>query len=116
MDLPVFDKQDALDMLGCDMELYEILLDAFIGVEFSREHLEKLIKQLDFSEAASYVHAVKGAGRQLACKKLAKSGQDLEDVLRKKAVGDLDSLTEVFVADYHEAFAVIKGELDKIRS
>ncbi len=116
MDLPVFDKENALDMLGCDMELYEILLDAFIGVEFSKEHLKTLIRQLDFSEAASYVHAVKGAGRQLACKKLAKSGQDLEDALRKKAEGDLDSLTEVFVSDYHEAFVVIKAELDKIRA
>lgn len=104
----VFNKKKALELVDNDEELLKILLDTFLETEFSIEHLNELIKDKKFDEAASYTHRVKGAGRQLAMEKIAKSGQELEDVLRKKTDGDLQTLTENFYSDYLEAINFIR--------
>ena len=107
--METFNRQKALELVGNDEELLSILLQTFIETEFSSAHLEKLIKENRFEEAAGYTHRVKGAGRQLAMEKLAASGQELEDVLRKKKTGDTELLLKTFCADYEQALAEAKS-------
>lgn len=107
----VFDRKAALKLVDNDEELLNILLETFLETEFSPEHLEELISSGKKSEAASYTHRVKGAGRQLAMQALASSGQELEDVLREKKSGDIKALTQVFYSDYLNALETIKKEL-----
>lgn len=101
--MQIFNRQKALELVGEDSELLFILLQEFIKTEFSIEHLIQLIQGNKKEEAASYVHRVKGAGRQLAMEKLAQSGQKLEDVLRGKTTGELIPLAEEFYNDYEQA-------------
>lgn len=112
MSLKVFNKEKALELVDNDSELLQILLQTFIETQFSVEELEKLVKNGKLEEAASYTHRVKGAGRQLAMEKLAFSGQQLEDVLRKKAAGDLQILIDQFNKDYIEGLSQIKLEIE----
>ena len=107
----IFNKKIALEMVGDDSELLSILVQAFLSVEFSPEKLNELVLSKKNAQAASYVHRVKGAARQLALEKLAQSGQLLEDVLREKQTGNTDSLKEDFCLCYTESLAVIKDEL-----
>ena len=107
----IFNKKIALEMVGDDSELLSILVQAFLSVEFSPEKLNELVLSQKNAQAASYVHRVKGAARQLALEKLAQSGQLLEDVLREKQTGNTDSLKEDFCRCYTESIAVIKDEL-----
>ena len=107
----IFNKSSAMEMVGNDEELFSVLLQSFADVDFSPDTLSSLIKSEKKEEAASYVHRVKGAARQLALEKLAQSGQLLEDVLREKQTGNTDSLKEDFCRCYTESLAVIKDEL-----
>ena len=107
----IFNKSSAMEMVGNDEELFSVLLQSFADVDFSPDTLSSLIKSRKKEEAASYVHRVKGAARQLALEKLAQSGQLLEDVLREKQTGNTDSLKEDFCLCYTESLAVIKDEL-----
>ncbi len=111
MTLPVFIRNEALSMLDEDEELLKVLLQTFVETEFSIQKLNDLIESGNLSEAASYVHRVKGAGRQLAMKKLANSGQNLEDVLRGKTSGDIKSLSIIFDEDYQEGLKAAQDEL-----
>ncbi len=104
----IFNREAALDLVGNDEELLSILVDSFLNEnKFERAELEKLISAQKFDEAASYVHATKGAARQLCMEKLKDSGQELEDVLRGKKNGDIPSLIEQMLSDYAEALSVI---------
>ncbi|MCR4821592.1 MAG: Hpt domain-containing protein [Treponema sp.] len=105
----IYDKKSALDLLDGDEDLLNILIDSFIEEnKFRQDHLEKLLELEKFSEAASYVHATKGAARQLCMTKLKNSGQELEDVLRGKKKGELPPLVKKMLADYEEAVKVVK--------
>lgn len=100
----VFDRSSALELVDNDEELLQILIDSFLNEnKFEKSELEKLISAGKMSEAASYVHATKGAARQLCMEKLKTSGQALEDVLRGKATGDIPILTARMLEDYEEA-------------
>ena len=110
--MEVLDLTAALDLLGGEKELLIELLKAFVsGEHLDRGRLESLEALTDKEEAAKYVHFYKGAARQLAAQKLAASGQALEDVLRGKKSGDLDSLNKAFLSDYEEAMEAIEGSL-----
>ncbi|MBQ9206657.1 MAG: Hpt domain-containing protein [Treponema sp.] len=108
----IFDKETALDLLGRDEDLLQILIDSFLAEnKFETAVLKKLVSDGKLGEAASYVHATKGAARQLCMGKLKDSGQVLEDVLRGKTTGDIPALIETMVANYAEAVAFLKGTL-----
>lgn len=100
----IFNKKIALEMVGDDSELLSILVQAFLSVEFSPEKLNELVLSKKNAEAASYVHRVKGAARQLAMEKLAQTGQKLEDVLREKNTGEVQKLQKL-IDDFCECYA-----------
>ena len=105
----IFDKAAALALVDNDEGLLSILIDSFLNEnKFEKPVLEKLIAEENMSEAASYVHATKGAARQLCMEKLKTSGQALEDVLRGKSEGDIPALTEKMLSDYEEAIKVLQ--------
>ncbi len=107
----VFDRNAALELVDNDEELLQILIDSFLNEnEFEKAELEGLISNGKLAEAASYVHATKGAARQLCMEKLKNSGQALEDVLRGKTSGDIPSLIEKMFLDYEEAVGKLKIE------
>ena len=107
--MKTFDKEAALELLDKDEELLSILIDSFLNeTKFEKAVLEKLIAQGKTKEAASYVHATKGAARQLCMEKLQSSGQALEDVLRGKSDGDIPSLIEKMFSDYEEVLLEIQ--------
>lgn len=106
--MKIFDRKAALLLLDNDESLLEILVDAFKNEnKFERQELENLIKEKKFKEAAEYVHATKGAARQLCMENLMASGQELEDVLRGKSSGDIKTLSEKMFSDYEEAIKEI---------
>lgn len=106
--LSVFDRKAALDLLDNDEDLLQILIDSFVKEnKFEKDVLEKLIAEGKLSEAASYVHATKGAARQLCMEKLKTSGQKLEDLLRGKSDGEAQPLVEEMLEDYKEAVKVL---------
>lgn len=106
--MQVFNKEKALELVDGDESLLEILLDSFrTENSFEREHLDKLFNEGNFSEAAGYVHATKGAARQLCMEKLQTSGQNLEDFLRMKTQGSYEDLADKMFSDYKEALSFI---------
>lgn len=100
----IFNKKIALEMVGDDSELLSILVQAFLSVEFLPEKLNELVLSKKNAEAASYVHRVKGAARQLAMEKLAQTAQKLEDVLREKNTGEVQELQKL-IDDFCECYA-----------
>ena len=107
--MKIYDRQSALELVDNDEDLLSILVDSFLKEnKFERPVLENLIACGKMTEAASYVHATKGAARQLCMEKLKASGQALEDVLRGKTGGDIPALISQMFSDYEEALSVIK--------
>lgn len=106
----VFDKDAALSLLDGEEELLKNLAVAFMNSPKrpNRETLHELCQKEDKTEAASYVHYTKGAARQLFLQKTAASAQILEDTLRGKAEGDIEALSDRFIADYKEAIEELK--------
>ena len=100
----IFNKKIALEMVGDDSELLSILVQAFFFFFFSPEKLNELVLSKKNAQAASYVHRVKGAARQLAMEKLAQTGQKLEDVLREKNIGEVQELQKL-IDDFCECYA-----------
>ncbi len=106
--MKIFDKNAALSLLDNDESLLEILVESFKNEnKFERQELENLINEKKFKEAAEYVHATKGAARQLCIENLMASGQELEDVLRGKKSGDIKTLCEKMFSDYEDAMKEI---------
>ncbi len=107
--MKIYDRQSALELVDKDEDLLSILVDSFLTENRFEMHVrENLISGGKMTEAASYVHATKGAARQLCMEKLKASGQALEDVLRGKTSGDIPALISQMFSDYEEALSVIK--------
>ena len=105
----IFDKKAALELVDNDEDLLQILIDSFLEEnKFEKSTLAKLIQEGKMSEAASYVHATKGAARQLCMEKLKNSGQELEDVLRGKKNGEIAPLVQEMFSDYGEAVKAVR--------
>lgn len=108
----ILNTKAARDMLDNDLSLYRILLESYINDKIlDGEKLVSLEKKEDTTEAAKYVHYFKGAARQLGAEVLAREGQSLEDVLRKKADGNLEILNKNFIDAYVTAVEAMKVEL-----
>lgn len=108
--MQIFNRTKALDLVDNDESLLEILIDSFLNEnKFVREELDSLVSSKKFEEAALYVHATKGAARQLCLEKLQASGQNLEDILRGKVSGDIKAGEDKMFADYSEALEYLKS-------
>ena len=102
--MQVLDITQALELVDGEQDLLCSLLESFVHTKhFDRSHLENLVAQNKYNEAASYVHYFKGAARQLFAQECAQAGQALEDVFRKKTEGDISSLTDAFSLAYEKA-------------
>lgn len=108
--MQLFNREKALELVDNDKNLLEILIDSFLTEnKFERNELDFLVAAKKFEEAAAYVHATKGAARQLCLENLQEIGQNLEDVLRGKKTGDAESLKLKMYADYDEAVEFLKS-------
>ena len=108
-ELQILNSEKGLNLVDNDMELYKILIDTFINESrFSIDELKEFVGKGEMKEAASYVHAAKGAGRQLGAERLASVGQKLEDTLRGKADGNIDELCADVAREYEEALNAAK--------
>lgn len=108
--MQLFNREKALELVDNDKNLLEILIDSFLTEnKFDRNELDFLVAAKKFEEAAAYVHATKGAARQLCLENLQEIGQNLEDVLRGKKTGDAESLKLKMYADYDEAVEFLKS-------
>lgn len=106
--MDIINIDEALKLLDGEKLLLKKLLESFVNdKKFDVNYLNQLIEK-NWEEAASYVHYYKGAGRQLACKKLAHSGQELEDILRKRTEGNLQEKIKIFQEDYIETLNKIQ--------
>lgn len=109
--MQLFNKEKALELVDNDESLLEILINSFLTEnKFERGELDFLVAAKKFDEAAAYVHATKGAARQLCLEKLQESGQNLEDVLRGKKQGDIKTLEDKMFEDYKEAMDFLNAK------
>lgn len=109
----ILNIRSALEMLGGEKELLAELLQTFVNDKhLEKDRLLELEAKPDTTEAASYVHYFKGAGRQIGAEKLGESGQALEDVMRGKTSGDVQILNSLFIKDYEDTVKAAKEALE----
>lgn len=107
----LLDINAGLDLTGNDEELYRELLKYYLtDNRFDVKELHELIMKSK-PEAASYIHRVKGASRQICAKKVSEQGQLIEDILREKASGNLAPLINDFCAFYNQTVKEVKKYL-----
>ncbi len=114
--LPILDSAFALDLVDNDKDLYKILLESFLNdTSFEESELDRLICEKKLKEAAGYVHAVKGAGRQLGAKRLAAAGQRLEDALRGKTneIDNVANLSKDVKTEYERALKEVQEYINR---
>lgn len=108
----ILDIEKGLDLADNDKELYLELLKLYsTEAKFDVKELNDLIMKSE-EEAASYVHRAKGACRQIAAVSAAAKGQEIEDILRKKAEGNLAPLINEFVKLLDETMKAVKKYLE----
>lgn len=106
----ILDSEKGLSLVDNDGELYRLLLDTFLSdAKFDPESFGKLVSAGNRDGAASYIHALKGAGRQIGAERLAAAGQRLEDVLRGKAGGNVAALAEKVLTEYALASEAVRN-------
>ena len=112
----ILDAEQGLDFVDNDRKLYSELLYSFINDKpFDSAHLEKLVAQNNFEEAAKYIHLFKGAAAQLGAKQLASDAELLYEVLRGKTQGDTQALIQQFVSSYEKTIAAVRETHRKLQ-
>lgn len=107
----LLDTQTGLDLVDNDKELYTSLLEFYLtDNKFDVKELHELIMKSK-SEAASYIHRVKGASRQIGAKAASAQGQLIEDILREKTEGNLAPLINDFCGIYEKTVKAVKAYL-----
>lgn len=107
----LLDITTGLDLVDNDEELYRSLLEFYLtDNKFDVKELHGLIMKSK-PEAASYIHRVKGASRQIGARAAAAQGQLIEDILREKAVGNLAPLINDFCGIYASTVNEVKKYL-----
>jgi len=108
----LLDLDFALSLLDGQKDLLNDLLTNFLNdKQLDKFHLTELEEAEVKIPAAQYVHYFKGAARQLGATKLAASGQNLENALRKGETEDLKRLTDTFAQDYADTYKAIEDFL-----
>ncbi len=112
MEKQILNLKAALELVDGDKELLTILLDTFLKEsDFNVDKVLSFAKTNNYIEGAKYVHATKGAGRQICAERLASVGQALEDIFRGKATGDIPELAKQMENEYKIAKEEIKKAL-----
>ena len=95
------DYKKAIRDLDNDVSLYKDLLDCwFSEIQLDKAALEKLCQKEDLSEAAAYVHRVKGAAGSLGAHALFETAQKTENLLRGKTQGNVREHIEELLSVY----------------
>ncbi|MBQ0163293.1 MAG: Hpt domain-containing protein [Treponema sp.] len=109
----ILNYEKGLDLADNDKELYTELLKLYsTEAKFDVKELNDLIMKSE-EEAASYVHRAKGACRQIGAELASEKGQQIEDILRKKAEGNLAPLINEFVKLLDDTMKAVNRELEK---
>lgn len=107
----ILDIQCGLDLADNDDDLYRELLKFYLtDNKFDVKELHSLIMKSK-PEAASYIHRVKGASRQIGAKAASEQGQLIEDILREKATGNLAPLINDFCGIYEKTLSAVNAYL-----
>ena len=112
--MEILDIKAALEYTGDEPEFFIELAQAFINDTPPSDKKLQQLEAEDFSKAASYVHYYKGAARQLAALKLSHTGQQLEDVLRKKTEVDISKLNSEFLQCHKETVEALKKAVEAL--
>ncbi|WP_191014018.1 Hpt domain-containing protein [Treponema zioleckii] len=110
MEKQILNLTAALELVDGDKELLTILLETFLKEsDFNADKVLQFVSANNYIEGAKYVHATKGAGRQICAVQLTTVGQSLEDILRGKATGNIPELAKQMEKEYN----VVKEEIKK---
>ena len=102
-----------LDLVDGDKELYRELLGYYINDNlFDVKEFEDAVMKSN-TDGASYIHRIKGASRQIAAEQVSAKGQEIEDILRGKAQGNLAPLLNEFVELYQKTLGAVKAWLSQ---
>ena len=113
MEQSLVDYKKAISDLGNDSNLYKDLLDCwFSEVSFEKNALNSLVEKNELSEAASYVHRIKGAAGSLGALTLFQTAQKVEDILRARSGDALAANLDKLYSVYENTNAVFR-ELQK---
>lgn len=107
----ILDTRCGLELADNDDELYRELLNFYLtDNKFDVKELHDLIMKSK-PDAASYIHRVKGASRQIGAKAASAQGQLIEDILREKTEGNLAPLINDFCGIYEKTVKAVKAYL-----
>ena len=96
MSEPIFDEQDALDRLGGDTELLQMIIGVFLTACTDQlSKLEKAIIASDFKTAYREAHSIKGAAANVSAKRISAIASELE---RHMSESDIEEAPQLFEA------------------
>ena len=96
-DLPGFDVEKGLEILGGNKSLYRnLLVKLYEDFSDSAQRIKDLLDKNDEENAEILAHTVKGVGANLGALKLSKLAADLENATRTKSTGDYEKMLSAF--------------------
>ena len=96
MSEPIFDEQDALERLGGDTELLQMILEVFQNSCTEQlSKLEKAIAAADCKSAYREAHSIKGAAANVSAKRISAIAAELERQMSESDIEDAPKLSEM---------------------
>lgn len=96
----ILNTKAAIDFTDNDIDLYKELLQYYLSDnKFDVKYFTDLIVKSK-QEAATYIHRIKGSSSQIGAELVCKKGQEIEDILKDKADGNLPRLINDFCEIY----------------
>jgi PAS domain S-box-containing protein len=110
--LPIFDKEDALSLMGGDEELLKDMAENFINM--AKDNIEKTkeaMEKQDLALAASLVHALKSMSANLGGKTLRQIAEDAEIAAKKDDAKTVENILPELESEYLKLKAELKSEI-----
>ena len=115
MQKEILNTSSALDMLSGEIDLYKMLIDAFISDSPSNlDTIDQLIAQGKNEEARAYSHKIKGSASQIGAEQLTFALQYLEDGLKGVMVAEVSALSRNASYVYNRTISYIKEYRQKL--
>ncbi len=107
--LPGFDIEKGLEILGGNTDLYRnLLLKLYEDFSDSTQRIKSLLDKNDEENAEILAHTVKGIGANLGALHLSKLAADLENAFRTKNTSDYEKM----LADFEKELDVVSSGLE----
>jgi len=101
--LPLFDKQEALEMLGDDVDFIKTLLECFVeDAPNSLDKLQNAVENADFTQIKEAAHAMKGMGRNLALKRFGEYATKCENAAKNQDLDTIKVLNTKIQQEFYE--------------